>query len=97
MTNSAIAASDECGVCGTTREDHGDKQHKFSMEGILTPLDPPPKPRQQPPVAKGEMSPEAQVLSKDPTTQVMLRMVNRMVAKGLFDGADLMYIFGNKE
>lgn len=87
---------DRCGVCNTLRDEHGDKRHEFNLDGQLIELGPAPTARQQPPQAKGEPSAKANELSRDPVASLCLRLTERLVAKGLFDGDDLMYIFGNK-
>lgn len=76
---------EECGVCGTTREQHGDKNHKFSVDGVLEPLDPKPVPRALPPGVRGGV---------DPSTRVVLRLVEVLIAKGVLDGQDLVHVFG---
>lgn len=84
---------DVCALCSYLREEHGDKNHKFSVEGELIPIEPGPPPRQEAPKAR-DSTPEAQVLGNDPVTKVVLRMVERMVSKQLLSGEDLVYIFG---
>ena len=79
---------DLCGVCGYRREAHGDSNHEFNMDGDLIPKKTPDPARSNPPTERG------QALLKDPTTGVMLRMVERMIQKGLLTGDDLVYIFG---
>jgi hypothetical protein len=88
-TSSPVTPDDECGVCGTIRDQHGDKAHEFNLDGVLKPKKMGEKGRAQPP-----MSREAQVLTKDPSTAVMLRLVEKLVARGLLEGEDLVYIFG---
>lgn len=85
MTITSIRPDDICEVCGTKREDHGDKNHKFnSMERV----DPRPVPKNIPPTAKGD------AVSRDPLTALHLRLVEKLIAKNLLDGDDLLYIFG---
>lgn len=94
MANS-ISPDDQCGVCGTRREDHGDKQHQFNLEDILVPIQPGPKPSNTPPRARSagvEQSP----LEKDPVARLQIRMLERLTSKGLLDGSDLVYIFGGE-
>lgn len=88
---------DPCGVCDTTRENHGDMRHKFSLEGHLEVMPEPAPPRAEAPKLKGEtMSPEAQKVAQDPTAHVILRLVELMVEKELLSGDELMYILGGK-
>lgn len=96
MTNSSVSPDDECQVCMETRENHGDKNHKFSVDGILEPKEPAPKARQQPPAFKGQES-RAQRLGGDPTAALSLRLIERLVSKGVFNGDDLVYLFGGED
>lgn len=94
-TSSPPKADDVCAVCEETRENHGDKNHEFSLDGVLKPIKQGPPPRNEPPRERGAQPSPAQVLGNDPVARLQLRMIERMVAKGIFDGEDLMYVFGN--
>lgn len=86
-----------CGVCDTARADHGDMKHEFNADGDLIPIKAGPPPKKEAPQHRDDvptMSPAAEVLAKDVSTQMVLRMVERMTAKGLLNGEDLQYIFG---
>lgn len=83
-----VNADDKCGVCGDTRENHGDKHHEFNMEGNLLPLKPAPAPQ------PNKVSPGTEALRRDPLSGPMLRLVERLIAKNLLDGEDLLYVFG---
>ncbi len=95
MTSSQPKADDVCAVCDETRENHGDKQHEFSLDGVLTPKKAGPPPRREPPQERGAQPSPAQVLGNDPVARLQIRLIERMVAKGLLDGEDMLYIFGN--
>lgn len=84
----SLYPSDICAICGETRENHGDKRHVFSVDGELVDLPTPAKARQQ--------SPEGRALAKDPTANLMLRVVQKLIAKNILDGEDLVYIFGGE-
>lgn len=92
MTSSQPKADDVCEVCGETRENHGDRQHEFSLDGVLKQKKPTEKARAEAPRERG--SGPAAALAQDPVARLQLRMIERMVAKGVFDGEDLMYVFG---
>jgi len=80
---------EECRICGTKREEHGDRNHEFSSDGVLVPKKAPEPPREQAPQRRsygGEAKP-------DPTA-AYLRLVERLIAKNLLNGEDLIYIFG---
>lgn len=85
-------ANDICGVCAETRENHGDKQHEFSIDGVLKKLSPAPQAKSTPPAERG--SAPAQQLSNDPIARLQVRLIERLVAKGILEGDDLIYIFG---
>lgn len=91
-TTSKVSPDDQCGVCGTIREEHGDKHHEFNLEGMLIDKKPGPPPRNTPPQPRGAgvESP----LSQDPVARLQVRLIERLVAKGLLSGEDLLYIFG---
>jgi hypothetical protein len=74
-------------VCFTTRENHGDKHHKFSVNGELIQRDPTPKRRQEPPREKGSGD-FARI------ERTLLKLVSTLVEKKLIDATDLLYIFG---
>lgn len=86
MTTSTPSPDDLCGVCGMTRENHGDSNHEFNLEGVLIPKKPPTPAPNRPPAARDEGRP-------DPTA-AFLRLVERLIAKGVLEGDDLIYIFG---
>ena len=46
MVDTTVSPDDVCLVCEETRENHGDKVHKFSRDGQLLPLDEGPVARQ---------------------------------------------------
>ena len=86
-----MADPDEpCGVCGESRAEHGDKHHRFSVDGVLTPLKPGPEPRQSPPALRGD-------IIDAHTARLVLRLLDRLTAKGLLTSEDLSAIFGGPD
>lgn len=79
---------ERCGVCDETRENHGDMQHVFSLDGILIAKSPTPPARNTPPSAR------ADALAKDPVANLVLRLVERLIANGVLVPEDLMYVMG---
>lgn len=77
---------DVCGVCGETRENHGDMNHVFDVEGQLKRKEAAGPPRQAPPEMAGTT---AQM-----TQNAFLRLIEVLVNKGLLDGEDLVRVFG---
>lgn len=83
-----MSPDDVCILCYTKRDQHGDRQHKFSLDGQLEKIDPPAPPRQVPPV-----SDIAHQLANQMSTQLVLKLVERMVAKDMLTADDMLYIF----
>lgn len=82
-----MANPDEpCGVCGDTRENHGDHRHQFSADGVLKKLEPAAPPRQQPPRHRDD----SPVMEHN----LVLRLTTRLVEKGILDAHDLLYVMG---
>lgn len=79
-----VSQDDICEVCMETREFHGDKNHEFSSDGVLT-----PKKKPEPP----KPGPIPRTIP-DPTQAALLRLVERLISKELIQGDDLVYIFG---
>lgn len=79
-----INPDETCGLCGIARDQHGDKAHQFSSDGLLVPT----RPKKE----------EQVVRHTPPNSQEQLnmnmRLIERLIAKGLLDGDDLVYIFG---
>ncbi len=86
----AISPDDLCGVCSTKRDEHGDKNHEFNLEGELIPKKKPEPARQSAPQPRGSG------LNNDPVARLQIRLVERLVSKGLLEGDDLVYIFGGE-
>lgn len=89
-----ISPDDICEVCSTKRDEHGDRNHKFSTDGELVPLEKAAKPRQEPPKERSTV--QHAFPGTNDMASLHLRLVERLVAKGLFDAEDLLYIFGGK-
>lgn len=95
MTSSPIPkAEDPCGVCEETRENHGDKNHEFNINGQLIPKKAGPPPQTQAPQRR---SAPGEQLSKDPVARLQIRLIERLVAKELIDSEDMLYIFGGSD
>lgn len=92
--------SEPCLVCFEARENHGDKNHQFSVDGQLIPLKKGDPPRQQPPRRRDEsstpMGEAASEVAKDATAQMTLRLIEVLTKKGLLTGEDLFIIFGGQ-
>lgn len=85
-TKPDLQPDDVCAVCQTTREMHGDKNHKFDTENdVPQKLDPPPRPRQDPPTPRG---------ITDQIKAVSFAMLMEVLAeKNILDAKDIIRIF----
>ena len=84
----AIDPDERCGICEETRENHGDANHMFSAEGELIPKKPAPPAKNTPPAERSNS------LVRDPLTNVVLRLVEQLIANNLLKPEDLMYVMG---
>lgn len=80
-----VDPDERCQICQQTRVNHGDAHHKFSTDGQLTPLDPPPKPRAEPPVHRDDV-PAIQARSFAVLMEILLE-------KNLLDAKDVIRVF----
>lgn len=80
---------DICEVCMTPRDLHGDKNHKFSEDGVLEPLDPAPPAAKEPPRARGEAKPSSNDL---PTPANFVALLDVLIGKGVLNGYEVAYI-----
>lgn len=81
-----MSPDDVCGVCGDTRENHGDKMHEFNIHGDLVQKKPAELPRQSPPRERGEVPPEVK-------SAAFACLVEVLSEKGLLDNHDIIRIF----
>lgn len=90
-----VSPDDVCLVCGTVRDQHGDKNHKFSQDGQLIPLDPPPEPRMKAPRHRDDPPAPAQPGVDDgPNIKLAFAtLVEVLVDKGILDVKDVLRIF----
>lgn len=97
MSSSNPSADDGCALCGTQRDMHGDSNHEFNLDGQLIPRKPGPAPRQEAPKERGaSISAPAQSIANDMVAQMLLRMVERLIARGILNDEDLVYMFGGE-
>lgn len=82
-----ISPDDTCEVCGTKRDEHGDRMHQFSMDGQLIELKPGPEGR-KPPQTKEEA--EAEQLKNLPNIgRAFATLVEVLAEKKInFDGVN---------
>lgn len=83
---------DVCLVCGTMREEHGDKHHLFNItDDTLIPLKPGPEPRNKPPRERGES------LKADPApdhvAESFATLMEILVEKDILDTKDILRVF----
>ena len=87
-----MSPDDECSICGTTRDMHGDRNHRFNMDGVLLPLEKGPKPRQEAPKLRSEATQAG--VEKPDAHAALLRMTEVLITKGVLDARDVLYILG---
>ena len=78
-----------CELCGLKRDEHGDVQHEFSTDGILR--------KKAAPTVPKNISPAVRSVGGDPTTRLTLRLIERLISKGVLEGDDLVHIFGGDD
>jgi hypothetical protein len=83
-----MSPDEECGVCGETRENHGDKMHEFTLTDQVIQKKPGEPARQNPPRERGttEPSPQAKAAS-------FACLVEVLAEKGILDHHDIIRIF----
>lgn len=97
MTQTSSPAANEpkpddvCEVCDETRENHGDKHHVFSTDGVLTPIKPGPPARNTPP---RERTDEVKRLGRDPEVGAMMRLIEVLIEKEVLSALDVLRVFG---
>lgn len=90
-----MSPDDECGVCGTARDQHGDKNHQFNLEGQLIPVKEREAPRQQPPQHRDDPKPaQAGVDNKPDVHSAFLRLTEVLIEKEVLDAKDIFRILG---
>lgn len=77
-----------CVLCGTKRDEHGDRRHGFSTTGELVQL-PPSTPARSTPPSAPQVSMQVSQLSA-----VLLRLIETLASAGVISGTDLVAIFG---
>lgn len=83
---------DRCGVCDETRENHGDKNHKFDLYGQLVPIEPRPEPRNTPP-EKRRASVAADSTPEDEVRRSFVALVEILAEKDILVAKDIIRIF----
>ena len=86
-----MSPDDTCGVCDETRENHGDKNHEFNIEGNLVPKKPAEPPRQTAPKERGEAPSPKGVEEME---KAFLRLNEVLIEKGILDARDIVRILG---
>lgn len=79
---------DQCEVCLVTRENHGDKNHKFSEDGVLVPLEPAKPAENAPPARRGEKE------ERLPTPANFVALLDILISKDLLNAYEVAYILG---
>ena len=81
---------DICGVCDTKRDEHGDMNHEFNLDGQLIPFK-----RGEPPKREAPRPAGGGVENRTPdSAQAFARLMDIMVRKEMLTASELVYIFG---
>lgn len=75
---------DVCQLCGLTRENHGDSNHEFSIDGQLIPTKPRPEPRQDPPRER---------VTQEMKANTLAMLVEILAEKDILNAKDIVRIF----
>ena len=85
---------DVCLVCNTTRLNHGDRQHEFSLTGqLINKADRPEPKKEAPKLREADEEQKQQEFQETMETNAILRLTEVLIDKGVIDGKDTMYIF----
>jgi len=79
-----INPDDVCVLCHLTRDQHGDVNHEFSLDGQLISKRPPEPPRQQPPAVRGATDQDVR--------SAFAALLNILVEKEILTAKDLVVI-----
>lgn len=85
-----MSPDEECLICGTKRDEHGDKLHQFSTDGSLVPITPGVKPREEAPKPKSEVTTSGPDVSK-----AFAALVEILAEKELINARDIIRIFSS--
>ena len=85
-----VRPDDVCLLCSLQRDQHGDSQHKFSLDGQLIPVEQGPTPKKQPPKERADLVSNMQ---QSMEANAVLRLTEVLIEKGVLDGKDTLYIF----
>lgn len=88
-----MSPDDECGICGTTRDMHGDKNHQFNMDGQLIPIKERPAPRQEAPQHRDDPKPGVET-NKPDAHLALLGLIEVLIEKGVLDARDVFKVLG---
>ncbi len=86
---------DICGVCGSKRDEHGDRAHEFNLEGNLVEKKKPEPARQSPPgELRGSSPTSAKPSGVEEVEKSHLRLIEVLIGKGVLDARDVVSILG---
>lgn len=84
-----------CLVCGETRENHGDKNHRFNaVDDQLIPITPGPKRRQTPPTERTALGNGAS--PDNPEARALATLVDILAQKDLLTTKEIIRIFSGQ-
>ncbi|WNO27778.1 hypothetical protein SEA_HUWBERT_26 [Microbacterium phage Huwbert] len=102
-----ISPDDVCLVCGTKRDEHGDKHHQFSLTSdVPLPIPPGPDPTKQPPRHRDDPAPDPAGVDAGPNLKLAFATLVEVLSeksiafdgvnRPLLDTKDVIRIFSGK-
>lgn len=96
-----MSPDDECLVCGTKRDEHGDKHHEFSLTSDVPvpkkkpePGKEPPKERQPQTLAEANRRIDELTLRLKDTREAFIRFLELQVERKVIDAKDILKVLG---
>lgn len=96
MAEQEINYDDLCGVCGTQRDQHGDKNHVFRLDDMLIPIAPGPDPKKTPPRHRDDESSRPPTREGPNVGRAFATLVEVLAEKGIVDHKDIIRIFSGQ-
>lgn len=96
MAEQEINHDDPCGVCGTQRDQHGDKNHVFRLDDVLIPVTPGPPAKNTPPRHRDDEPSRSHTLQGPDVGRAFATLVEVLAEKGIVDHRDIIRIFSGQ-
>lgn len=95
MTTSTPPSPDDiCAVCSSPRDQHGDMNHEFSINGELVTVKPGPPPTNNPPKKREDKEQLVPVSPELPTPENFVALLDILISKDIINAQEVIYILG---